>query len=312
MNAAPDLERVVLDDGRARLEIVPALGAGVARYDWLHGDERVPLFRAAPDALDLDAPFALAMNLLLPWSNRISGGGFELDGAFHRLEPNLDGEPYPIHGNAFQRPWELARCTRRAARLTLRSADPGPFAYDACVEYRLDGGALDVGLRVVNRAPERLPYGGGLHPWFPRDEDTRLTFDAAGLWLEDERYLPTGHVPIGARPAWDFRNPKPLPGGWINNAFTGWDGAARLAWPARGVALALKADASLGTCIVHTPGTDADFVCVEPVSHPVDVHRFDDRRTGNGPVLLEPGQSWSAACRFVPDVADAADPVAAR
>ena len=293
-------ERVVLEDGRALLEIVPGLGAGVARYDLTRGGERLPLFRPAPDELDPDEPFALGMNLLLPWSNRISGGGFELDGSFHALEPNLAGEPYPIHGNAFQRPWKLEGRTATTASLSLRSDGPGPFAYEARVDYRLEGGALEVDLRVVNRAAVRLPYGGGLHPWFPRDADTRLRLRAAGVWLEDERYLPTGHVPVAARPAWDFGASKRLPDGWINNAFTGWDGAARLAWPARGVALDVEAGASLGVCIVHSPGVGSGFACVEPVSHAVDAHRFDGRRPADGPALLEPGRAWSSTCRFAP------------
>ena len=33
---------------------------------------------------------------MLPWSNRISGGGFEHAGRFHPIAPNRGGEPYPI------------------------------------------------------------------------------------------------------------------------------------------------------------------------------------------------------------------------
>ena len=303
MSASPDLERVVLGDDRARLEIVPTLGAGIARYDLMRGDERVPLFRPAPEVLDPDAPFELGMNLLLPWSNRISGGGFETDGVFHPLEPNLDGEPYPIHGNAFQRPWEVVRRSATAAALALRSEGPGPFRYDARVEYELDAGALRVVLDVVNRAPARLPYGGGLHPWFPRDETTRLRLPAAGVWLEDERYLPTEHVPVTDREGWDFRTARALPNGWINNAFTGWDGAARLDWPARGLALDIEADASLGTCVVHSPGPGSGFVCVEPVSHAVDAHRLGPGGAGCALRPLDPGQGWTSRCRFVPGTA---------
>ena len=307
MSAPSAGERVVLEDGRARLEIVPELGAGVARYDLLRNDGPLALFRPAPDELDPGEPFALAMNLLLPWSNRISGGGFELDGAFHRLEPNLSGEPYPIHGNAFRRPWKVEHRSATAATLVLRSDGPGPFRYDASVIYELHAGALRAVLSVVNRAPMRLPYGGGLHPWFPRDADTRLRLIVAGVWLEDERYLPTEHVPVSSREGWDFGTERPLPEGWINNAFTGWDGRARLVWPARGLALDVEADASLGTCVVHSPGAGSGFACVEPVSHAVDAHRLDPGRPGCSLRILEPGQGWTATCRFVPGTIRSSD-----
>ena len=96
-------EPVEISDGVARLTITPALGAGIARYDLLTADGVVPLMRPAPDQ-GTDDPFALACNLLVPWSNRISGGGFSFDGRFFSVAPNLDGEPCPIHGNGFQEP----------------------------------------------------------------------------------------------------------------------------------------------------------------------------------------------------------------
>ena len=61
------------------------------------------------------APFALACNLLAPFSNRISGG-FDWRGSRRiELAPNLRGESLPIHGDAFQRPWEVAKEAGAAA-----------------------------------------------------------------------------------------------------------------------------------------------------------------------------------------------------
>lgn len=300
MSASDVGERIVLEDGLARIELVPHLGAGVARYDLIRGKERLPLFRPAPDKLDPDKPFALAMNLLLPWSNRISGGGFEVDGTFHRIEPNLHGEPYPIHGNAFQQRWEVEGRSTTLATLSMFSEGPGPFRYDARVTYELDGGSLRVALRVCNRATVRLPFGSGLHPWFARDADTRLQMAATGVWLEDECYLPTDHVSVSLREAWDFRTAKSLPEGWINNAFTDWDGRARLVWPLRRLALDVEADDALGVCVVHSPGAGSEFVCVEPVSHAVDAHRLDTGRPGCALRLLDPNQTWGWSCRFAP------------
>ena len=308
-----------LDDGLSRVVVAPGAGAALVSWKWRVGAAPVPLLRPGPSEPDPADPFALGSNLLLPWSNRISGGGFRFGGAFRALEPNLAGEPFPIHGDAFQRPWSVRARDGASATLGLRGG-VGPFRYAAEVDYRLEGGALAIAVRVTNEASVPLPHGGGIHPWFPRTPGTTLALGAAtGVRLEDERYLPAGRAWIGDVPAWDFRGGAPLPDGWINNAFTGWDGAATLAWPlaellghgARGdagpsaaagasrVALRLVAGPPLDVCVVHSPGRGARFVCVEPVSHPVDSHNDPDAPF-EGLETLAPGESMAFGCRLEP------------
>ena len=91
-------------------------------------------------------PFDLAKNLLVPWSNRISGGGFHFDGRFHPLAPNLPGEPFPIHGNGFSSRWSVEQRDRGRAELSLRSDGPGPFRYEAMRDLFADAGALTMRL----------------------------------------------------------------------------------------------------------------------------------------------------------------------
>src|SRR5215469_4069045 len=91
---------IVISDGIAEAAILPDLGAGLAWYDLVTSGGREPIFRACRDFFQAH-PFDLALNLLVPWSNRISGGGFAFEGEVHRLEPNLPGENFPIHGNGF-------------------------------------------------------------------------------------------------------------------------------------------------------------------------------------------------------------------
>ena len=206
-----------LVDDRSRLVIAAAKGGGIASFDALvPGRAPVPLLK--PARAD-----AVGCELLVPWSNRISGGGFDFDGRFHPVEPNVPGEPFPLHGDGFQKPWRVARQTAAEAELVLDDGSIGPYRYAARVVYALREGALDATLTVENRASIRLPYGLGFHPWFPRHAGTSLTATASRVWLEDERHLPTGVEPVAAHPAWDFSQGAPLPAGWINNGFDGWD-----------------------------------------------------------------------------------------
>jgi aldose 1-epimerase len=274
-----------LRDNSSILVVAPEMGGGIARFDALApGRAPVPLLRPASGAVGCE--------LLVPWSNRISGGGFEFEGIFHAVEPNVAGEPFPLHGDGFQRPWRVASQSATEAQLILDDGSIGPYRYVARVSYSLHDGALHATLTVENRASIRLPYGLGFHPWFPRHAGTTLTAKASRVWLEDERHLPTGTAPVSAYPAWDFSRGSALPAGWVNNGFDGWDGHASIVQPEDGIALDLEASRELGVFILYSPSPDAGFFCFEPVSHPVDAHH------GQGLTVLEPGQSMRAGMRL--------------
>lgn len=289
---------VTLCDDIAEAVVVPDLGAALASYD-IVVSRRMPLFRPCRD-LSQTEPFALANNLLLPWSNRISRGGFSFEGKFHALAPNLKGEPYPIHGNRFSSAWEVENAASTAVELSLTSNGPGPFRYAAHATYALSEGALTMGLRIVNLADAPLPFGLGFHPWIVRTPDTLLRAKADRIALETSDHLPSVTAPVSSRPDWDFSAPLKLPCDWINNAFLGWDGRAEIVWPDRKLALTIAADPPLDVCIVYSPSDKADFFCFEPVTHPVDAHNASGGPQANGLAILAPGASLTATCRFEP------------
>ncbi len=237
------------------------------------------------------SPFALGMNLLIPFSNRISGGGFTDDRGFHSIPSNLAGEPVPIHGDAFQQRWEVLHHEAGQAHLYLREGGIGPFRYDAEVQYRLFPASLEVKLELTSRSDSQLPWGLGFHPWFPRTPATRLRFRAEGFWPQDDRHLPATSEAQSIPQLWDFTRFSPLPEEWINAAFSGWDGEAEILQDQTAIPLRLSAN-GLGTLIVYSPSAAAPFVCIEPVSHPVDAHNLPGRP---GLVNLGPHESLSAA-----------------
>lgn len=273
---------VHLRDGTAAARVLPDEGAAVATFDVAGAPVLHPRGTNDPGGL-----FPL-----LPWSNRISGGGFTVDGVFHPLAPNAPGEPFPIHGNAWQSRWRIAAQDGRRVLLTLASEGPAPFAYRASLLVTLRRGTLSCRLGVTSTAAVPLPYGLGFHPSFVRSAGGTLEAPAEHVWLEDARHLPTSSVPVAERPAWDFRTPRPLPGGWINNAFAGWSGEATLREHASGRTVHLTASRRLRTLVVYTPDAAAPFVCIEPVSHAVDAH---NRPGAPGLVRLGPGESASAS-----------------
>jgi aldose 1-epimerase len=257
---------------QARIGVRPDLGGSLAYFDMRRADQWLPILRPMPPASTV--PTDAALIVLAPWSNRISGGGFQQAGRFHALSPNMPGEPCPIHGNAFQSAWQIDEQRGNAIALSLRSQGPGPYDYEARLCYRLTGSALAIELSLTHRGAYSLPYGAGFHPWFPRDATTRLTAPADGVWLEGPDHLPTSHRSIADIPAWNFATAKPLPVDWINNGFTGWSGKACIDWPDRQLSCAIAATGALPCYLLYSPGAAADFFCFEPVSHPVDAHHL--------------------------------------
>lgn len=295
----PTPPSLTLADGFAEAVVVPQLGAGLATYDLMAAGRRLPLFRPCRAIADA-GPFDLANNLLLPWSDRISTRGFHFAGKFHPLEPNLPGEPYPIHGNGFSSVWTVETAAADRVELSLTSDGPGSFRYTARASYALEAGALTMSLAVVNRAAEPLPFGLGFHPWIVRTCETFLQAEAERVVFETNDHLPSEEAQVSSRPEWNFASQRGLPGGWINNAFLGWKGRANIFWLDRKLALDIEADPPLQVYILYSPSAEADFVCFEPVTHPVDAHNRPGGPEANALIVLEPGKWLSATCRFLP------------
>nr|WP_239113361.1 aldose 1-epimerase [Shimia biformata] len=254
-----------LEDRRTRVTIAPDLGGGVAGM-WAKTDAGdVPVLRP----LAGDRPFDLASNVLVPFSNRIGGAGFVFEGQHFDVPPNLDGEGLPIHGDGFQRRWQVEVSDPSRVVLRLDDGAIGPWHYSARLVYSLKNGAFGTQLEITNTGP-RLPFGGGFHPWLPRFADTKLWFHAETVWLQDDRFLPSDEV--AASGDWDYLTPRALPEGLVNNAFCNWIGPATVLQPTLGIAVTIVSP--MDVAIVYSPSASADFFCFEPVSHAVDAHNM--------------------------------------
>lgn len=286
---------ITLENATLRLVVNPAIGGSVVRWDAL--TEHGPLALMRPGSDDEQDPNRLGMYPLVPWSNRISAGGFAWRESHHVLEANHADEPLPIHGDGWQRPWHVEAHTAHALRLVLRSREQPPFDYRATLTYRLVERSLEVELVVTHLGETPAPYGLGLHPWFPRSADTRIVAAADGVREVDEDQLPRTWRKHEAHDAWNFSRGQSLPDERIDNLFTGWDGKARLEWPERGVAVEISTAPGLSRHLIFSPGKHADFFCFEPVSHEVDAHHFDSP-LAHGLVELVPGQTLAMTCRF--------------
>ena len=297
---APTLHWITHAD--QRLSLCPGVGGSVAAWQWLRDGQVEDLWRpwTGTDG-DPASPSDMASFPLVPWSNRIGGGGFTHDGSFYALQPNQAGEPYPIHGDGWLQAWEWHPSNPDTALMTLTSRHHrgGPHHYRATQRFQLEPGAMRQTLTVQNLGPQALPFGLGAHPWFTRTPRCSVQARVGGLWLAGADKLPTGHT-TDFPPGWDL-NLGVLPDAVvIDNAYADWRGQARLHWPERDLVLTLDATlrvpgaASRLDLVLYTPANSGIF-CLEPVSHPVNAAHLPGQP---GWTVLQPGESMALDLRW--------------
>jgi aldose 1-epimerase len=274
-------ELLTLEDGITRLTLAPETGGSIVNWSVLASGQ--PLLRPSNDeAIGTGIARRLAMYPLAPWSNRIGNGGFNVPDGWLALTPNSANDALPIHGSAWQQPWQVIEQSARHACLQLDSSIP--FAYRAQLRFTLQDGTLDIALSVTHQDPRAAWHGLGLHPYLPRTANTRLQAKAAQVWRCDEAGLPIALEDIPAD--WDFNALNALPTNKLDNGFTQWDGHGLISQPDLGYELECQASGSQFYLVFCPPGMD--FFCFEPVSHPVNAHHLPGRP---GLQLLRQGET---------------------
>ena len=268
-----------------RVRILPEAGGGLAGFDWLGRHEPIPLMRRCeplPDSQrhDID-PNRLSCYPLVPWSNRIAEGGFQVDGRWVALPLNREEEPWPIHGSGWQRAWQVQSHNAHEVELALRESSAA-YCYVASLRYALRDDALQIDMAVTNTGAAAMPFGLGLHPFFPRHGEVRLLAPASQVWTNDgQSPLPVERIPVPTN--WDFRHERALPNEGVDHAFHAWTGEATIHWVALQLSLRISADAD--TFVLYTPA-NGDFFCFEPVDHPINAVHLPGGAVANGMTML--------------------------
>jgi aldose 1-epimerase len=253
---------ITLLHGADRCELYPWIGGSIGGWT-VDGQQ---MFRAANAAkIAARDAFGMASFPLVPYSNRIAQGRFEWNGRLITLARNFPPEPHSIHGVGFESSWLCTERTDASALLTL-THEPNagwPWPFEARQRITLAGRELALELHAVNSGSHPAPLAFGHHPYFPLP-GARLTFHARGVWLKGDDDLPRESVaPSGQL---DFSRIVPVERADIDHCFTGWNGAARIEWPDRPLALEISSSPELRTAVVYVR-SGADGFCFEPVPH---------------------------------------------
>jgi aldose 1-epimerase len=284
---------VRLASGRLDLLLSPRAGGSIARFDWRGDNGPIPLLRGCNNMPEnvLDA----ASFPLVPFVNRIRGGRFTFRGRTIVLTPNLPGDPSPLHGHGWLRPWRVDRHDDCEAELTFRHA-PGewPWAYQARQRFRLDedGLSLRLGCRNISDAP--MPCGLGQHPYFPCTAQTSLDTRVSHVWTIDARVLPVAKLP--AEGHYDLRD-RLVCGQGLDHGFGGWNGTAAIRTPGAPFEIAMSSpDARFFQ--LYSPREGGLFVA-EPVTHAnAALNAPEEQWPQLGLRVLEPGEEMTLDMRI--------------
>ncbi len=234
---------------------------------------------------------------MVPFCSRISDGQFSYAGQDVSLTPNLPPEPHAIHGHGFQQSWQVDAQTADAATLSYAySAASWPWSYRCEQRLRLQADVLSIELNLVNQSDSPMPYGMGLHPYFPKHEGLLLSAEVGThLQLRDD-LLPAGLQAVPEHLS--MHKGLLLNNQVLDNVFCGWQHEARLNWVGQQRSLRMQAPVDCDKLVVWAPAGEG-FCCIEPISNLPDGFNLAGRLP-NAFATLAAGASHSMAFSFHP------------
>lgn len=270
-------DRLVVEDGPIRVELLPAAGARLHRLRVFGHD----LLRTPDDpALHATDPFLWGAYVMAPWCNRIAASTTHVGGQTVDPTPNSP-EGSAIHGQVYARSWEVGH----DGWLTIRGGGDGwPWDYESMIRVTTEERILRIEQALTNLAGDPMPAGLGIHPWFRRPIDVRI--DAAlALTSNIDPAAPLG--PVSG--LLDLRSMRPMPSdldaAWLDPG----DPAVELHWPGLEVAATLRLRSDAGRVIVAASPSGLDSVAIEAQTHlPQGLRRLLGGEPG-GLIPLAPG-----------------------
>lgn len=295
----PSGQQFVLTSGDQRA-IVTEVGAGLRTYTV--GD------RDVIDGYAEDEMCSIGRGqLLLPWPNRIEDGEYEFAGRVHQTPLTEPARQNALHGLTRWVNWNAVEhgADRVSMSLVLHPQDGYPFSLHLQADYSLSAAGLTVRTTATNVGTQSAPYGAGHHPYLTVGTliDEALLKMPALMRLEaDDRLIPTGRLLPTKGTAFDFLELRRIGSLRMDTAFANLvpdaDGLirVRLQAPRGDPAVTLWMEPRYRFLMLYTPDAIPDAsrrrrsLAIEPMTCAPNAFR-----SGDGLIVLQPGQSTSAA-----------------
>ncbi|MEQ8286110.1 aldose 1-epimerase [Thalassospira sp.] len=291
------------NSGPFQIGIVPQGGA-ISRIDWVRPDGNgvINLLRPVSEqALNSGNPSSLGCFPMVPFANRLAFSEFDFDGHIVKVPANRPPSPHAIHGFGRGAEWKIERPTVDRLRFNHKHDDAkSGFVYVAWQEFKVTeiDVTLEIGVRHLGRTP--MPYGIGLHPWFPGGEDASVSFVASDCFATDEDMLPTRRTVIDL--GRDFSDGKMIRHHHgLDVHYTGWEREAEMIWDEAGYSLHMTASDTMSNLQFYIP-EDGKTFCVEPVTHVPNVHNHPEFKEFGDLVVLDNNQTLTGSMTLTPSL----------
>lgn len=246
--------------------------------------------------------------LLVPWPNRIREGRYDFGGQTHELPITERATGTASHGLVRWAPFTAAEQDDDAIvlRHTVHPRPGYPFAIEVRVTWTVEATGLRCATTLTNVGDGSAPVGYGAHPYLAlgggRAENARLTVPADQVVLvDDDSKTPVATQDVAGTP-FDLREGAVVGGlDGLDHAYSGLvrgdDGCWTVSLVTSSHTARVWGGEGLDWVQVFTAKASPDGlppgqppgVAVEPLSCPADAFR-----SGDGLVVLEPGDSWRA------------------
>ena len=248
---------VSLSTGPWRANVAPTHGCVLRSLT----RDSIDILRPAPaDGVD---PLLSSCYPCVPWFGRLYKP-VEFQGERRRIAPTHPAcdAANAIHGYGWMRPWDILSSTRSNLDCSLNfepTQKEFPFPFRARQVIQLTNDGLEIALEVENTGSAPMPIGLGLHPFFPRREDTKLKFKAAQFWTPPENS--EGHlsaIPSGL----EFSAPRALPTTGLDHSFADLDGPIHIISGEHEIRMETNAP----HMHIYAP-LNENFFCAEPITN---------------------------------------------
>jgi len=284
---------VNLSAGELRVRLRPDVGGSMSAFSRTVAGREWPVLRGAPDGSS--SVLDMASFPLVPWVNRVRGGGFTFRGRDVLLKADPRFDPSPLHGHGWVSQWQVESVS--AAEAALRFDYPGgdwPWSYSARQQFALDDGGLTLVLSCTNESDAAMPCGLGHHPYFRCGPETRLDTQVDHAWTIDEMVLPVERVPAQGR--FSMVN-RAICAQNLDNGFGGWGGRTEISDPAWPFRVAFSSPTARFFQLYSPP--QGSFFVAEPVTHAnAALNAPEGEWAALGMQVLEPGETMTLETRF--------------
>ena len=135
--------------------------------------------------------------VLAPWPNRIADGKYQFGGIEYELEINETDRNNALHGFAYKTEFEISSQSTSEIVLWATLTEPNgyPFHIDLQLSYRLDEKGFRCDVLATNNSIQAAPFGIAFHPYYPVDDQTKISMPAKTHILTNNQMIPISDQP---------------------------------------------------------------------------------------------------------------------